>query len=884
MPIFTWEQLIELPNADYRYLVEINLKQHYETGSDWTSVGSDTYSHDCPEELLNAVTDDGVELTAKTSFLGVTMGAEGWWFDFDTQKLYVKAIDHDDLTTGSTPTVVIYCWKYFATDTWIDSVTNYQYKPVVKQESLPQMDLSVDDIVEGIYKFNFGSFQLMNDGWFDTAADDYLWVNSKVLVYLGGENLPKSEYALYFVGRVSDMYVQDHEVSFSVKDIRVGTFSQIPVDHYWIADRPNLPEALEGKAIPIFYGVKTNIMPQNEDPDDEYISHVSSNNKNDNTFVVTTAIAGGTPSSGSFALRGSPDELYTYTSWASSTFSGVFPGLKRDYTDTDIIIVTETNNWKFAGHIVDEITEIRKNETVLTVTTHYTPDLANAEFVLKVPFDASAGDLLELDGIGKTSGGSPLVKGADIAEDILKDYLGFIDDDLDLASFVATNLVRTYALCMYLDMDTSSREVLQTVGRSIIAFLAPTEDGKLSFEAYEPTVETGTLELFDEDYWDDWKVEKDDKFIKNSVQVQYDKNPKTQEFKSVQRNNYEVLYKYGVRETLALKTYVRLKADAEVIAEGVRDMCSKPITVVHTSFGMKGFKLFPTRKVKITRERAADSTGSFTDKVFRIRTVSKDTSQERTSIIGMDDLQTLGESFCYVCFSCQNCVTEEAGCTDCYTCQLCYTTQGGCQACDTCQLCVADEGGCDSCNLCEICDSCEESVGECAVCEVCNDCENCFACENTVNTCSTCQNCYGCQDCDTCESYYTCAACDTCENCVTVCQNCNTSEACTPCDVCDTCQSWDTCGNCDAACDACNTCQQCVSSYDACSPCDVCVNCETWVNCNTCDTCEQCNAACQLCNTAEECTGCDTCYTCDGSCDECQICVSCESFYCDSGG
>jgi hypothetical protein len=948
--IDTWEKLIQLPNVEYRFLVEPVPGKYLECGTDWTSEGSNTYSHALVEETVSAVTDDGAELTERADVATLKAAAEGFYFDLFAQTIYVKAVGLEDLSSGSTDSIIVaIVKKYFATDTC--EFDGHQYKPLVMQGSLPNMDLSVDDIVEGIYKFNFGSFTMINDGWFDAASDDYIWLNRFVYIRIGGENLPYSEYQLYFVGRFSDMHITDHEVTFSVKDIRVGTFSQIPVDHYWLDAHINLmPE--EGEPVPIFYGEKWWIVPTCINPydhtglravaddggslttesteahdateDDMTLMPVSPTSDDNYYFGHTTNKFGkihiliGQKGAGSWegvwrywngsawgnlankhdlvdgtnAMRPETDDEWHVVSfkipnnWATTTINSITAYWIR-YDVTNFVSMSQQplgtrckldstigSVWKIAGHEINSIVKVQKNKAY---TTSFTPDLVNGEFTFDTYFDTEQ-DEMRVAAQGKVIGGGVgySTKGASIAKDILQSYLGFLTIELDTASFTATDAVRTHAICIYLDTEESSREVLQTIGRSIIAFFSPTEDGKLSFEAYEPTVEAGTLELFDADYWSDWKVTKDDKFVKNKVEVKYNQNPQSQEFKTVVRNNYDVLYKYGIRETLSLKTYIRYKADAETVAEGVRDMCSKPITVVETSFGVKGFMLFPTRKVKITRERAADSSGEFAEKVFRIRTVSKDTSSEKTHIVAMDDLQTLGESFCYVCFSCQVCVSAESSCSLCYACEICYAAQGGCQSCDTCEICVADQGGCQICDTCDDCYTCQTNAGSCGVCQVCDTCENCNTCETTVNTCTVCQVCYGCDSCDTCEAYVTCVSCDVCQVCNTGCQDCEV------CDVCDTCQSTVGCVSCDT-CQQCDTCQSCVAQQE-CAVCDVCVSCENCdtcqsnVSCVLCNTCQNCNAGCQDCQSCDVCNLCQSNVSCV-SCNTCEVCNNCQACF-----
>jgi hypothetical protein len=845
MAIDTWAKLIELPNADFQPLVEINPGLHFECGSDWTSEGSSTYSHACAEEEVNAVTDDGVELTKKTTIAQVKATAGTYYFDKFHQKIYVHAFGGDNLSSSScTVTIVVFCWKYFAGDAV--EFNGHQYYPIVRKESLPVLDLTVDDIVEGIYKFNFGAFRMSNDKWWDKAGENYIWTNRRVMIKLGGESLPYSEYCLFFVGRISDYYVSDEEVIFSVKDIRVGTFAQLPIDHYWKSNYPNMPDEHDGKAIPLFYGEKKNIIP----------------------VCIDDTVGGG-------------------------------------------------GKWKLTNRKIKAIDEVRWNDEALIAGVDYTTDLNNAEFTLNISFHPEEGDYLEVDGKGFVDASNNLyTKGAEIAKDILKTYLGFIDDELDLVSFNNTNSKRTAPLGLYIDVDESSREILQTIGRSIVAFFAPTEDGKLSFEAYEPSTPAGTLKLTDRDY-KTWRVKKDNRFIRNKVKVFYDKNPKTQDSKSVERNNYAVLYKYGVRETLSIKTYLKLKTDAENMAEAVRDMCSRPITIADTSFGIKGFKLFPTRKVVLSRSRAVDATGAWNEKTFRIRSVVKDTSRETTSIVALDDLQSLGESLCQVCYSCQTCDVCQVvvdcqtcdSCEVCDTCQVCDSAQQctTCDICDSCELCNTCEATvtcakCDTCQLCNVCATCN-TVQECTVCDVCDSCQSQYACAkcDTCETCVACMTCDSAQDCtvcdtcdacmvcNTCQQQVSCQKCDTCQSCVG-CMNCNVAQDCTTCDVCDSCEKCNTCQQ-QVSCAKCDSCQLCVGcmtcvTTEDCVTCDICNTCEVQVSCAKCDSCQSC-VNCMNCNTAQDCTGCDVCDSCQscvtGQCSTCvttcQTCVSCMGCY-----
>lgn len=328
----------------------------------------------------------------------------------------------------------------------------------------------------------------------------------------------------------------------------------------------------------------------------------------------------------------------------------------------------------------------------------------------------------------------------------------------------------------------------------MVAFLTPTEDGKLSFILYKEEVPANTPHLVEQELVE-WKVIKDDTFIRNKVVVRYNMNPSTQDWLQVETLNDSVIPKYGVREPLVLDTYLRQALDASNICSALASMVLQPITIVDTVIGMRGFGLYPTRKIKITRSRAVSPTGSYNQKVFRIKSVTKDMTAENTKVVALDDLQSMGGLLCTDCYSCQVCYTQEDSCTSCYACQVCYVDQGGCSVCDSCQVCNTVQGGCATCDTCQVCDTCQTDVGGCATCELCYTCDSCVTCQVSVDTCATCQVCNSCQ-----ASYGSCATCQVCDTCQLNVYQCAT------CQICNVCEN---CYNCEGTCE---TCQNCVTA------------------------------------------------------------------------
>jgi len=668
MSVDTWEKLVNLPNADFEILIEFNPAVNPDAYT-WVKTGGYTYVYEAVVSFadstppISAVVENGTSLTLKNN-VGEVEANAGYYYDASVDKVYVHCVDGGD-PGSTTKTMMIYVWIDNATRTRV--FNSRQYRPTVKLDSLPLLALSVDDIVEGIYKFNFGSFTLTNDGWWDKASCRYIWKGCRVIIRIGGEELSYIEYKTSFVGRVSDYFVADIAASFSVKDIRVGTFAQLPINKYWKTTYSNMADGDEGKSIPIAYGVCTKCIP---------------------TCIDPTAGTGG--------------------------------------------------RWKFADGEVYEITNARKNGVTLSFPSQYTKDPTLGEITLLCGFDAVSGDTLEVDIKGfKSLGGSYIVKGASIALNMLKRFLRFVDEELDLDSFAATDALRTNELAIYVDTEQSSREILQTIGRSIMAFFTPTQDGKLAFKAYTTDVPLGTLKLRDEDY-KSWKVTFDDSFVRQTVKVKYGKDSKEQDFKIVVETNDAVKYKYDTQEDLSVVTYLRLQADAASLALGLKNLVSRPITTVETDFGAKGFPKSPTDKVLITRLRAADLQGKFTNKVFRIKSIEKDFARQKTKIVAMDDLQTLGEGYCSNCYACQLCFSQEQGCSVCYVCQICVNSQGS-----QCYLCYACEA-CDACFACYACQLCD--YGE-ATCTMCMKCVACEVCDSVQEGCTGCDVCVDCMDC-----------------------------------------------------------------------------------------------------------------------------------------
>jgi len=271
------------------------------------------------------------------------------------------------------------------------------------------------------------------------------------------------------------MYVSDETVTFSVKDIRVGTFSQLPVDHYWLTNYLNLREEDDSVAIPIWYGAVEWIVPVCTDPydsahlevvaddggsktdesseahdtteddmilmpsspvvDDAYYFghtvnpfgkiHLLLGEQGVGTYEIVWEYYNGSAwvdlvtahnlSDGSDAFQADLEDEWCLIEWTRpsdwatisinsvtaywvrarvSSFTSMSHQPKGSRCKFDD---TKDSKWKLAGHEINAITKVRKNNAD---TSNYTPTLADAEFILHDYFD-SGKDVLAVSGEGK---------------------------------------------------------------------------------------------------------------------------------------------------------------------------------------------------------------------------------------------------------------------------------------------------------------------------------------------------------------------------------------------------------------------------------------------------------------------------------------------------
>ena len=710
-------------NKTFRYLANLHLLKAEE---DWTLTSGQTYTYEVDfDKDVEGVSENGTAYTEKTSIADVEATASSYYFDSQAGKVYIHTSDG---TNPSNFTITISFVLYFTNkqseNNLLYSSTGYLYEPYLNNFSIPYISQEIKLLSSNIFRPDYGSLKIAKSSeWYN---DEYVFINKKIELFLGEDKFSLDDFEKIFVGFIDEYAVAEDIITFSIRDVRLIMYKQMPPNKYWSSNYPNLDERFEGAPIPIVYGQIDKAVP--------------------------------------------------------------------------VCIDTTINKFKLADHEIMSIDAVYINGEE---TTDYTADLTNGEFTITATIDYEI-DKIEVDFKGKKDNSDNLINNAsDILVDLLKTYLGLTDDDLDLDSFATAKAGRTQELALHIGIEESLFEIIRRIEQSVLGYLIVNTIGTVGFYIYSAEIPVD-IPVLNNDIKNFLNVKDDEVYYK--VTLLYDRDSEGL-FKKIEATNNDVKYKYNKEETITIETYLKDKTEAKNILSSYKDFFQAPLNKV--KFGSVDNRLYnlkPSDKIIINGK-------GFENKTFRILSITKDFANNQIQINAVDDLQSIGETLCAICYTCQSCVSAENDCQVCDSCQNCNTDQGGCNICNTCQSCDTDQGGC----------------------LICDVCQTCVAVENPCSSCNTCQNCNtdqgGCQDCNTC-------------------QICVSSEG---------------------GCINCNTCQNCDSAQEGCVNCNTCQNCNTnQGGCQVCDSCQNCNTDQNVCCS---CQSCDSCQTCDA----CQFCVTCEA-------
>lgn len=280
--------------------------------------------------------------------------------------------------------------------------------------------------------------------------------------------------------------------------------------------------------------------------------------------------------------------------------------------------------------------------TTLTLNVDYTVDLTNCAITVNDTFDGGA-EIEEKYEIRCSAQGQPagssdtstdfLKYPGEIARYILTTFLEYTDADLDLDSFSAADANAPFILGFWIKEETTIRDVLRGIERSVLGAIRPKDNGTIEFFIWDPwSGDADATELGDEDFS---KFETDVKMstVYYKTDVLYNENllnPGSFEIETVTHNPTKYLNDSIHR--LSIETYLKSSSDAQLIAQRINFLYRGiNIEIDFTERGIQMIDHELYQRVKVTKTRASSTAGSFTSRLMELVEIDKDFVTPRVS-------------------------------------------------------------------------------------------------------------------------------------------------------------------------------------------------------------------------------------------------------------
>lgn len=247
--IYTYEEGFT-PVSPYIFSTSISViaseKDNY-----WTNLFGAENNYNSVKRQVNSVTINyETELTQQDSYEDMESQENSFYFDFDTQLLYVHVDDETNLM-ATNPYIGI--MTGYTTDT-VRYFNNQEYIPIVT--SIPSISQSADPLEYEIISFISASVELANpviDGEFLFNGNEKLYGNT-VRIYRGTDGDSYGDLIKVFDGYISNLEVNTESVTISLGDNREKLEIDYPTAVFETDEDDDLVGDTNDELIPDGYG------------------------------------------------------------------------------------------------------------------------------------------------------------------------------------------------------------------------------------------------------------------------------------------------------------------------------------------------------------------------------------------------------------------------------------------------------------------------------------------------------------------------------------------------------------------------------------------------------------------------------------------------------
>jgi hypothetical protein len=484
------------------------------------------------------------------------MAAGSFYHDLVNQRIYVWPADSDNPNSNG-KTYMFYVWIGFCDDQADFAIQGEDpifYFPVIRLDQVPPFSSSITQLFKGEITFQFGEIKINYPEWGFFNLDNYIWINSTIIVKAGADDAVYGDYDAVLWGLIENINFSTAVIVFSIKDIRDRLYSSIPPDRFLLRDFPYLSSEIRYRTRPVLVGEKTGMQP----------NRIS-------TLADTYEISQTSFLFGDFSIE-SIDAVYK---------DGVLLFTPADYSE-------DLANGRFTLTASPGSSVITCDAKGLKITRNFTTHAFSNTFSDNI---------------------------ADITFFYLK--LQNIEDSyINESSFLTLQTNSTGIQCGDLVnqevLFTEKLKELQITGKF---HLLPTADGRIEVISYRRS-EVPSIQLTDE-YYRDFTINRSSADILNRVLIRWDKSPIYIEpeteggeplgnWKFFRRKKDSIGFKYQVVRMENFKSIINNEGDAENLANDYISFHERPTETIMFSTNHEAIAWQLLKKIGITYTEIID--------------------------------------------------------------------------------------------------------------------------------------------------------------------------------------------------------------------------------------------------------------------------------------
>jgi hypothetical protein len=285
--------------------------------------------------------------------------------------------------------------------------------------------------------------------------------------------------------------------------------------------------------------------------------------------------------------------------------------------------------------------------------------------------------------------------GADVLRTILVAVLKNDASVADEASFQSARERAPESVAIHMSKEWSLKDIMETLEWTNVANISIGGDGTVFYDVYTGDVPAGTPVLEDTDF-SSFAITWEAADVYRTVRTYYDEDPEGNFYLYRGTENPDVEARFGRPEIKEFKTWLTFTDAAAANSSRMAELAKTPARQLRGTVRGKLLDSRVGQKVRVTRDRAAESGGLLSSSVYRIISIRQNHAMGLSQLIAVPDVVTVAGVACIT--TCQSYCEQvcQASCeTACQsTCQL--TCQSGCEvACQSCEQTACQ----DTCEL-----------------------------------------------------------------------------------------------------------------------------------------------------------------------------------------